>query len=194
MTKKLWGGRFKAGQDQAFWKFQASLEYDKELAYYDVKGSIAHVQMLDKCGIIPKKAARSIINGLTKLLNDIEKGRFKPDPEAEDIHTAVYMALSKSIGKGADYLHTARSRNDQVVLDLRMYCKDKVFALGKGTLPSASKLRIKVTVVTGDNRLHVAGRAVNICGVGGMLSDRRRWGRRRAALGMAIGTFRAGRF
>ena len=93
---------------------------------YDVKGSIAHVKMLSKCKVIPFKAGKSILSGLGKILKDIEKGTFKIDPKSEDIHTAIYMSLSSKIGDGADYLHTARSRNDQVILDLRMYSKDKL--------------------------------------------------------------------
>ncbi|MFH1868955.1 MAG: argininosuccinate lyase [Candidatus Omnitrophota bacterium] len=129
MNKKLWGGRFKSGQDPDFWEFQSSIDYDKELAQYDAQGSIAHVKMLDKCRIIPKGKAQSISKGLTNILKDIEKGAFIIEPKSEDIHTAIYLALSKKIGKSADYLHTARSRNDQVVLDLRLYCKDKISVL-----------------------------------------------------------------
>ena len=126
MAKKLWGGRFTKKQDPLFWEFQKSIDYDKELAKYDVQGSIAHVKMLDKCKIIPKNKAQSILSGLSQILKDIEKGVFKIDKNAEDIHTAVYLALQKKKGKAAEYLHTARSRNDQVVLDLMMYCKDKL--------------------------------------------------------------------
>lgn len=129
MTKKLWGGRFGEQQDPLFWKFQSSIDYDKELAKYDVEASIAHVKMLNKCNIIPKRQAQSILSGLSQILKDIQRGIFKIDPKAEDIHTAVYLALAKAKGKAADYLHTARSRNDQVVLDIMMYCKDKISGL-----------------------------------------------------------------
>ena len=126
MTDKLWGGRFKQRQDSLFWDFQSSIGYDNRLALYDVEGSIAHVKMLAKCNIIPKKEASAILGGLSAILKEIEQGRFKPDPKAEDIHTAVHLALLKKKGKAADYMHTARSRNDQVSLDLRMYSKDKI--------------------------------------------------------------------
>jgi len=126
MSKKLWGGRFKGEQDPVFWEFQSSIDYDKELAQYDVEGSIAHVKMLSRCKIIPKKAAQSLLTNLSQILKNIGKGSFNIDPKAEDIHTAIYMTLSKKIGDAADYLHTARSRNDQVVLDLKMYSKDKL--------------------------------------------------------------------
>ncbi|NQT90092.1 MAG: argininosuccinate lyase [Candidatus Omnitrophica bacterium] len=126
MTKKLWGGRFTKEQDPLFWKFQSSIDYDKELARYDVEASIAHAKMLGKCRIIPKKHAQAIVGGLSQILKNIEKGTFVVDPKAEDIHTAVYLALVKKKPKSADYLHTARSRNDQVVVDLLLYCKDKL--------------------------------------------------------------------
>jgi len=129
MAKKLWGGRFKSDQDELFWKFQSSIDYDKELAQYDVEASIAHAKMLGKCNIVSKAISSSLVKGLSGILKSIEKGIFKIDPTAEDIHTAVYIALTKKIGKAADYLHTARSRNDQVVLDLKMYCKDKIAGL-----------------------------------------------------------------
>lgn len=129
MTKRLWGGRFKSEQDPVFWKFQSSIGYDKELAQYDVEGSIAHVKMLSRCKIIPKKAAQSLLSNLLQVSKSIQKGSFKIDPDTEDIHTAIYMALSKKIGDTADYLHTARSRNDQTVLDLRMYSRDKLSLL-----------------------------------------------------------------
>ena len=129
MNKKLWGGRFNSSQDERFLRFQSSIDYDKELAEYDVKGSIAHVKMLSKCKIIPYKPAQSILKGLAKILESIKKGVFKIDKKAEDIHSAVYIALKEKIGSAADYMHTARSRNDQVALDMKMYAKDKVLLL-----------------------------------------------------------------
>lgn len=129
MTKKMWGGRFKHKQDLLFWRFQSSIDYDKELAVYDIKGSIAHVKMLGRARIIPAKAAQSIASNLAKMLKDLENNSFRIDPSAEDIHSAIYIALKKRIGDVADHLHTARSRNDQIVLDLRMYAKDKVSVL-----------------------------------------------------------------
>lgn len=129
MTKKMWGGRFKQEADPDFWTFSSSLDYDKTLLEYDIKGSIAHVKMLSKCNIIPKKEALSAEKTLFFMLKDCQQGKFKIDPKAEDVHSAVFISLSKKIGKAADYLHTARSRNDQVALDLRMYCKDKITAI-----------------------------------------------------------------
>jgi len=126
MAQKMWGGRFKEKVDPDFWKFSGSLDYDKILLGYDIKGSIAHVKMLSKCNIIPKKQAISIEKGLSAMLKEYQQGKFTLDAKAEDVHTVVFNKLCKKIGKAANYLHTARSRNDQVVLDLRMYCKDKI--------------------------------------------------------------------
>ena len=125
-TKKMWGGRFKQQLDPDFWAFSNSLDYDKALLEYDIKGSIAHAKMLSKCNIIPKKAAAAIEKALSLMLKSCQQGKLEINPKAEDVHTAVFISLSKKIGEQANYLHTARSRNDQVVLDLRMYCKDKL--------------------------------------------------------------------
>ncbi|MDD5737898.1 MAG: lyase family protein, partial [Candidatus Omnitrophica bacterium] len=125
MKKKLWGGRFKKSQDPEFEEFSGSICFDHRLAKYDVLGSMAHAMMLGKCGIIPKKDAASIVKGLNSIMKDIVSGRFKYDLTAEDIHTDIQNALEKRAGKAALKLHTARSRNDQVALDTRMYCKDK---------------------------------------------------------------------
>jgi argininosuccinate lyase len=99
------------------------------LAKYDLAGSIAHAHMLSKQGIIPKADAAKIITGLKKILKQIEAGQFKYDPKAEDIHTDIQNRLKALIGKPADKLHTARSRNDQVVLDMKLYCRDEISQL-----------------------------------------------------------------
>lgn len=125
MKKKLWGGRFKKSQDPEFEDFSCSMYFDYRLAKYDALGSIAHAKMLGKCGIIPKKDAGAIVRGLNAILKQLEAGKFIYDFTAEDIHTNIQNALEEKIGKPALKLHTARSRNDQVALDTRMYCKDK---------------------------------------------------------------------
>lgn len=125
MNKKLWGGRFKKTQDPEFEDFSCSMYFDYRLAEYDALGSIAHAKMLGKCGIIPKKDSAAIVRGLAAILKEIKAGKFIYDFTAEDIHTNIQNALEKKIGKPALKLHTARSRNDQVALDTRMYCKDK---------------------------------------------------------------------
>jgi argininosuccinate lyase len=125
MKKKLWGGRFKKPQDPEFEEFSCSMYFDYRLAEYDVLGSIAHAKMLGKCKIIPARDAAAIVKGLTAISKEISAGKFVYDFTAEDIHTNIQNALEAKIGKPALKLHTARSRNDQVALDTRMYCKDK---------------------------------------------------------------------
>ena len=123
---KLWGSRFEKGTDALADKFTFSIDYDQKLAKYDVKGSIAHAKMLGQCGIISKKDASCIVSGLQKILKKIESGKFVFDPKAEDIHSHIQTVLKKMIGPAADKLHTARSRNDQVVLDVKLYCLDQI--------------------------------------------------------------------
>ena len=126
MQNKLWGGRFSKKTNPLVEEFTRSIQFDKKLAEYDCVGSIAHARMLAKCNIIPKKDAVKIVFGLNSILNQIKKGSFKVDNSAEDIHTAIQNALDKKIGKSSAMLHTARSRNDQVSLDTRMYCKEEI--------------------------------------------------------------------
>jgi len=126
---KLWGARFDKKSDPLADQFTFSISYDHRLAKYDVIGSIAHAQMLGKQGIIPKSDASKIVAGLKKILAQIELGHFKYDAKAEDIHTDIQNRLKALIGKPADKLHTARSRNDQVVLDMKLYAKDETAQL-----------------------------------------------------------------
>ncbi|MDP6685824.1 MAG: argininosuccinate lyase [Candidatus Omnitrophota bacterium] len=126
MKNKLWGGRFKKKIDPFMEKFTSSIACDKRLAEFDCLGSIAHAQMLGKCRIIPKKDSLKIVKGLGSILRQIKNGSFKYSFKEEDIHTALQNALYKKIGTVAEKLHTARSRNDQVVLDTRMYCKKNI--------------------------------------------------------------------
>jgi argininosuccinate lyase len=129
MTKKLWGSRFKKPTSAIADRFTSSISFDKRLAIYDIKGSIAHAKMLGKCKIIPSPESKKIVSGLEKLLAKLHSGSFKFDYNAEDIHTNIQNCLAKMIGLVADKLHTARSRNDQVTLDVRMYCKDIIDSL-----------------------------------------------------------------
>jgi argininosuccinate lyase len=123
---KLWGSRFKTGTSKLADKFTFSIGYDQRLAKYDVLGSIAHAQMLGKCKIIPQNDSAKIVAGLKKILKQIEEGVFKFDLKEEDVHSNIQTALKNLIGSPADKLHTARSRNDQVVLDVKMYCKEEI--------------------------------------------------------------------
>ena len=126
MTKKLWGGRFKKELDEEILKFSSSLSYDEKLAEYDIKGSIAHAKMLGRCKIISKKDSDKIVKGLSKLASKLKSNKLKVGVQHEDIHSAITNLLKKQIGKVALKLHAARSRNDQVALDIRMYCKDEI--------------------------------------------------------------------
>jgi argininosuccinate lyase len=126
MARKLWGGRFAKPTDPRVERFSSSIAVDWRLAAYDVIGSIAHAKMLGKCRIIPSAVSATLVRGLQAILKEIEAGRFAPDPTAEDIHSQIQQMLQRRIGEAAHYLHTARSRNDQVALDLRLYCRDAV--------------------------------------------------------------------
>jgi argininosuccinate lyase len=127
----MWGGRFSKPTDPFVERFTSSIAVDFRLAKYDVTGSIAHVKMLGKCGILAQVEASRIVKGLERILRMIEQGKLKPDPAAEDIHTQIQAKLEQLVGPVAQTLHTARSRNDQVALDLRHYCREVVGALQK---------------------------------------------------------------
>ncbi|MDD4334578.1 MAG: argininosuccinate lyase [Desulfotomaculaceae bacterium] len=123
---KLWGGRFQKETDRLVEDFHSSISFDQRLYKYDIKGSIAHALMLGSAGIIQPDEADAIIRGLEEVLADIEAGRVELSVEAEDIHMNVEQLLTARVGKLGKKLHTARSRNDQVALDIRMYLKDEI--------------------------------------------------------------------
>ncbi len=125
-TEKMWGGRFRKPMDPLVERFTSSIAADGRLAAYDVAGSIAHATMLGKCRIIPSATAKRLVRELERIQRDIARGLFHPDPRAEDIHSQIEAALLKRLGPEAGMLHTARSRNDQVALDFRLYCRDVV--------------------------------------------------------------------
>ena len=129
MTKKLWGGRFSKKIDPLVEEFTRSIGYDQRLARYDILGSIAHVKILHKAGILKGNESSKLVSALKSLLAKVEKGTFKTDPASEDIHTDIQNKLEKKIGDLALKLHTARSRNDQVVFSTRMYCKMEIAKL-----------------------------------------------------------------
>ena len=121
---KLWGGRFKDSESKLMEDFNSSLSFDKTLYHEDIIGSIAHVKMLGKCNILDKQDADKIIEGLNLILADIENGKLKIDGDYEDIHSFVEVNLIQRIGEPGKKMHTARSRNDQVALDTRLYAKN----------------------------------------------------------------------
>ena len=126
MSKKLWGTRFSKKTNALTDKFTSSIAFDQRLAKYDVLGSIAHAKMLAKQKIIPAKDGQQIVKGLNAILKDVISGKFKFDPGAEDIHSNIQDLLAKKIGEPAHKLHTARSRNDQIALDIKMYLKAEI--------------------------------------------------------------------
>jgi argininosuccinate lyase len=126
--KKPWGGRFTKALDNAVEAFSASIHYDSRLLEYDVRGSVAHALMLGKTGIIPVEDAEAIASGLEQVLADLKSGGSELDPSLEDVHMNVEALLTAKIGPVAGKLHTARSRNDQVATDVRMYLKDEIDA------------------------------------------------------------------
>ena len=122
---KLWKGRTDAVTEQIADDFNSSIRVDQRMYREDIKGSMAHASMLAATGIITKQDADEILGGLEKILNDIESGALAIDENSEDIHTFVEQTLTERIGEAGKKLHTARSRNDQVVLDLRLYLKEE---------------------------------------------------------------------
>ena len=124
---KLWGGRFKNNIDEKAFNFNESFSFDKILYEVDILGSIAHVKMLKKQKIIDKKSATNILKSLNQILNDIKQKKLSlNDKGAEDIHSFIETKLLSKIGADAKKLHTARSRNDQVSLDLKLYTREKI--------------------------------------------------------------------
>jgi argininosuccinate lyase len=128
--EKLWGGRFKKDINKEMEEFISSLSFDKKLLKHDLLGSIAHTQMLGKCKIIAKEEKDKIVEGLEQILKEVQKGEVEiVTGEAEDIHSWVENKLKEKIGNIAGKLHTARSRNDQIALDERMYLKEEVLKI-----------------------------------------------------------------
>jgi argininosuccinate lyase len=126
---KLWGGRFAASTDKSVDDFNSSIRFDSRMYRQDIEGSVAHAEMLGKCGIIPVEDAKVICSALLDILKDIEAGKVEFEIDAEDIHMNVEKILISRIGDTGKRLHTGRSRNDQVALDIRMYLKVETKAI-----------------------------------------------------------------
>ena len=126
---KLWEGRFHKDPDKKTNDFNSSISFDRRMAREDIEGSIAHASMLGECGVIAPEEAEKICAGLSGILADLESGALKIDPEAEDIHTFVEGELTARLGETGKRLHTARSRNDQVAVDIRLYLKKRCAGL-----------------------------------------------------------------
>lgn len=124
--QKLWGGRFTQPTDKFVEEFTASIDFDKRLYHQDIRGSVAHARMLGRQGIIPQEDVDKIVHGLVDILQQIEVGQFDFSVELEDIHMNIEARLSQKIGEAGKRLHTGRSRNDQVALDIRLYLRDEI--------------------------------------------------------------------
>lgn len=126
MTKQTWSQRFETALHPAIALFNASIGFDIELIEYDITGSVAHAKMLGKTGIISVQEAESLVTGLEQIRQEYRSGQFQPGVDAEDVHFAVEKRLTELVGDAGKKLHTARSRNDQVGTDTRLYLKDQI--------------------------------------------------------------------
>ncbi|MGN0596803.1 MAG: argininosuccinate lyase [Ruminiclostridium sp.] len=126
MAKMMWAGRFSKEVDSRVNAFNSSIAFDARMYKQDITGSIAHATMLGEAGIIPKEDSDTLIKGLEEVLADLESGKLEINPEAEDIHMFVESVLTERLGDVGKRLHTARSRNDQVALDIRLYLRDEI--------------------------------------------------------------------
>ncbi|MCC3245643.1 argininosuccinate lyase [Methylocystis sp. WRRC1] len=129
MTSKIWGGRFQSATDAVLEAINVSIDFDKRLGPQDIRGSLAHVAMLAKQGIVSQEDADRITKGLEQIGGEIERGEFVFSRALEDIHMNAESRLAELIGPAAGRLHTARSRNDQVATDFRLYIRDEIDAL-----------------------------------------------------------------
>ena len=126
---QLWGGRFTKDTDRLVYNFNASISFDQKFFHQDVEGSIAHVVMLEKQGILTAEEKDAIVKGLTSIREEVDAGKLTITDEYEDIHSFVEANLIDRIGDAGKKLHTGRSRNDQVALDMRLYTREEVMAV-----------------------------------------------------------------
>lgn len=126
---KLWGGRFKENENKLMEDFNSSLGFDKVMYEEDIKGSFAHCEMLFKCGIINEQDYKAITEGLQSIYDDIQTGKLVIEGDYEDIHSFVELNLTQRVGEAGKKLHTARSRNDQVAVDTRLYARKKGYEI-----------------------------------------------------------------
>ncbi|MEO0672135.1 MAG: argininosuccinate lyase [Pseudomonadota bacterium] len=127
-ANKMWGGRFKVSPSEVMEDINASVAYDQRFASQDIAGSVAHAEMLADCGIITAADAKKIVKGLGQVAREIEAGDFEWSRALEDVHMNVESRLTEVVGPAAGRLHTARSRNDQVATDFRLYIRDRIDA------------------------------------------------------------------
>ena len=140
MQGPLWGGRFGASPAEAFERINASIPFDIRLAPYDIRGSIAHARMLGTRGIVSEEESAELVRGLEAVLREVEDSAFSWELSDEDVHTAVERRLRGLVGEVALKLHTGRSRNDQVALDLHLFVRDAAGRIGDGVLDAMRAL------------------------------------------------------
>ena len=126
---KLWGGRFSKDSDKLMEDFHSSISFDQKLYYWDIQGSIAHATMLGNVGVITKEEAQTLVQGLRDILEEIEEGKVTFNLSDEDIHMNMEVLLTQKVGDVGKKLHTGRSRNDQVAVDMRMYLRHEVMTI-----------------------------------------------------------------
>ena len=141
-NKKPWGGRFEAPTDKLVEAFNASVDFDKRLVLEDIAGSKAHVKMLGATGILEPEEVTQILEGLDSVLHEVESEVFPWRTELEDVHMNVETRLKELIGAVAGKLHTARSRNDQVALDFRLWVKRACIRYATGTRQTQPRLKL----------------------------------------------------
>ena len=139
---QLWGGRFTKETDKLVYNFNASISFDQKFYKQDIRGSKAHVAMLAKQGILTEEEKDQITEGLDGILKDVEEGKLEITSEYEDIHSFVESNLIDRIGDAGKKLHTGRSRNDQVALDMKLYIRDEVLGYQQRTVSVAQKPEI----------------------------------------------------
>ncbi|MFG3432849.1 MULTISPECIES: argininosuccinate lyase [Lysinibacillus] len=150
---KLWGGRFRKEENKLMEDFNSSLKVDQRLYTEDIKGSIAHVHMLVQCDLLTEKEGQDIVNALLSILEDIDNGTLRIEGNYEDIHSFVESNLTQRIGETGKKLHTARSRNDQVATDIRLYAKNKAFEV----IASIEELQHRLEQKAKDNNVIMPG-------------------------------------
>lgn len=131
---QLWGGRFTKATEQQVYDFNASITFDQKLLDQDVEGSIAHVKMLSKQGIISEDEKEQIINGLSTIIKDVKEGKLEITTQYEDVHSFIEANLIDRIGDAGKKMHTGRSRNDQVALDMRLYVRGEVLNVSESVV------------------------------------------------------------
>src|SRR5215212_965281 len=148
-SNQMWGGRFASGPAAIMEAINASISFDRKLYAQDIRGSIAHSEMLAETGIISAADQEKIAHGLNTILKEIESGRFEFSVRLEDIHMNIEARLAELIGPVAGRLHTARSRNDQVAVDLRLWVKDEL-------AQTAGRLKALIAVLLAKAEAHAA--------------------------------------